>query len=461
MSPPQEIIRKLEEIVGPENVSVEPAELICYARDFSFIDVKTRSLPDAVVWPTSTEQVAGIVKLANELKIPVIPRGAGTGECGGAMPVKGGIVVDLFKMSRVIELNKVDMWVLVEPGIVGDELNKFLSKHGFFYPPVPASSEMATIGGNVATNAAGYRTVKYGSTSRWVMALEVVLPSGEVIWTGSKTRKTSSGYDLTRLFVGSEGTLGIFTKIMLRIHPLPECRTVLTAHYDSIDDACKTVMDIMSGRIFPSAVEIMDRMSIQAVINYGVELPRAEAIVIVELDGDRDDVERRMKTVKEVLERNRALGVSAGVTEEEQNRLWRGRKSITPALASIKPNVIDEDVCVPVSRLLELFKGIEEISRNLGVDIATYGHAGDGNLHPDILFDKRNPEEVEKAVEAVKMIRGLTIKLGGTITGEHGIGLRRAPSLSMEHSAEAIEAMKALKMALDPNNIMNPGKIFP
>ncbi len=461
MGAPANLISSLEEIVGPENVSTEPAELICYARDFSFIDVETRSLPDVVVWPTSTRQVAEIVRLANEFKMPIIPRGAGTGECGGAMPVTGGIVVDLFKMDRIIEFNKADMWVLVEPGIVGDKLNMFLAKHGFFYPPVPASSEMSTIGGNVATNAAGYRTVKYGSTSRWVMALEVVLPNGKVIWTGSRTRKTSSGYDLTRLFVGSEGTLGIFTKVMLRIHPLPECRVVLTAHYPSIDDACRTVIDIMSGRILPSAVEIMDRMSIQAVINYGVELPSAEAIVIVELDGGREEVEGRIELVKEVFRRNNALGVDIGVTEEEQKRLWKGRKSITPALASIKPNVIDEDICVPVSKLLELFKGIGEISRELAIDIATYGHAGDGNLHPDVLFDKRKPEEVEKAVEAVKRMRKLTLRLGGTITGEHGIGLRRASSLPMEHSPEALEAMKAIKKALDTNNIMNPGKIFP
>ncbi len=458
---PDEVIKELESIVGQENVSTEPAELICYSRDFSFIDVREETLPDVVVWPTTTEQIARIVKLANERRIPVVPRGAGTGECGGAMPIKGGIVLDLFKMNKVLEINTKDMWVLVEPGIVGDKLNAILAKHGFFLPPLPASSEMSTIGGNVATNAAGYRTVKYGSFRNWVMGLEVVLPNGKVIWVGSKTRKTSSGYSLTKLFVGSEGTLGVFTKIMLRIHPLPESRMVLTAHYDTIDKACLTIMDVMAGNIFPSAAEIMDRTSIEAVIRYGIELPKSAAIVIIELDGYKRDVERRLVALKEIVKKNEALGTSIGVAEEEQARLWKGRKAITPALASIKPNVIDEDICVPVSRLLDLFKGIEGISKELNIDIATYGHAGDGDLHPDILFDKRRPEEVERAISAVGRLRELTVELGGTITGEHGIGIRRAEWMYLEHTKEEIEVMKAIKAAIDPNNIMNPGKIFP
>ena len=319
---------------------------------------------------------------------------------------------------------------------------------------------MATIGGCVANNAAGYRTVKYGSFKNWILGLETVLPSGKVIWTGSKTRKTSSGYDLTRLLVGSEGTLGIFTKIRLRIHPLPECRRLLIAYYNDIENACKTVIDLMSSNILPSAVEIMDKLSIEAVIKYGIELQKCESIVIVELDGTENDVRQRMKVVKKISVEHNAFNTHIGISKEEIKDLWKGRKSITPALVAIKPNIIDEDIAVPVTQVVELFKRIKGISDELGLSIATYGHIGDGNLHPDILFDKRRPEEVDKAIKAVEKLREIVIELGGTLTGEHGIGIRRMKVLKMEHQEEEIEVMRLIKNTLDPKNIMNPAKMI-
>ena len=376
------------------------------------------------------------------------------------MPIEGGIVLDFTFMKSVLKIDDENMMCLVEPGIVCAELNAILAKRGFFLPPVPASSEMATIGGCVANNAAGYRTVKYGSFKNWILGLETVLPSGKVIWTGSKTRKTSSGYDLTRLLVGSEGTLGIFTKIRLRIHPLPECRRLLIAYYNDIENACKTVIDLMSSNILPSAVEIMDKLSIEAVIKYGIELQKCESIVIVELDGTENDVRQRMKVVKKISVEHNAFNTHIGISKEEIKDLWKGRKSITPALVAIKPNIIDEDIAVPVTQVVELFKRIKGISDELGLSIATYGHIGDGNLHPDILFDKRRPEEVDKAIKAVEKLREIVIELGGTLTGEHGIGIRRMKVLKMEHQEEEIEVMRLIKNTLDPKNIMNPAKMI-
>ena len=454
------IVKRIEEIVGQENLSTELIERFCYSRDFSFVDVEPEVMPDVIVWPTLVEQVSQIVKLANQYELPVVPRGAGTGEHGGAMPIRGGMLLDFTKMNKILEIDQENMTCLVEPGVVLDRLDFVLSKDGFFLPPTPASSGACTIGGCVANNSAGYRTVKYGSFRNWVLALEVILPNGDIIWTGSSTRKTSSGYDLTRLFVGSEGTLGIFTKIRLRIHPLPECRKVFLAFYNNLDDASEAIVKIMASKIFPSSAEIMDRISIEAVARYGIKLPKIGGMTIIELDGGEKDVMERLELVKDITLQCGATETRVGASAEEDAKLWRARKSVTPAFASIKPNVIDEDIAVPVTKLPELFKRIEQLSEELKIDIATYGHAGDGNLHPDILFDQRNPDEVKRAIMAVGKLREITMDLGGTLTGEHGIGLRRAQAMTMEHSDKEINVMRLIKRALDPNNIINPGKMY-
>ena len=455
-----QLVERIKDFLSEDEFSTELAERYTYAKDVSPLDVSGDVLPDVVVWPKTTEQVSSLVKVASEMSVPVVPRGAGSGESGGAMPVEGGVVLDLTFMKKVLKLDAKNLTCLVEPGIVCDDLNFFLRKKGFFLPPVPASSEMATIGGCVANNAGGYRTVKYGSFKNWVMELEVVLPDGDIIRTGAKTRKSSAGYDLTRLYVGSEGTLGIFTKILLRVHPLPPCVRLLTATFDDIQDACGMAVELMSSDIIPSAVEIMDRLSIEAVRNYGVELPRCNAILIVELDGLEVDVDQRMEQVRKIALGQNASEVSIGTSEKEINALWKGRKSITPALVAIKPNIIDEDIAVPVSNVPELFKQLKKISEELGLQIATYGHVGDGSLHPDILFDQRNPEETERAFKSVEMLREATLSLDGTITAEHGIGLRRKKYLEKEYGPKELEIMRRIKRALDPKNIMNPKKIL-
>ncbi len=455
-----DLVKEIEGIVGADSLSTDSTERFCYSRDFSFIDVEPEVMPDVIVWPTSSQQVSQIVRLANQFRVPVVPRGAGTGEHGGAMPIRGGILLDFTKMNKILEIDEANMTCLVEPGVVVDDLGRALAKRGFFLPPSPASSEACTVGGNVANNSAGYRTVKYGSYRNWVLALEVVLPNGEIIWTGSKTRKTSSGYDLTRLFVGSEGTLGIFTGIRLRIHPLPECRKVFLAFYNNVDDASETIVKIMASKIFPSSAEIMDKTSIEAVARYGIKLPKIGGMVVVELDGSEKEVVERLELVRKVALECGAIETRVGASAQEDEELWRARRSVTPAFASIEPNVIDEDIAVPVTNLPELFRRIERLSKELDIEIATYGHAGDGNLHPDILFDQRDPDEVKRAIMAVGKLREITIELGGTLTAEHGIGLRRAQAMTMEHTDEEMNVMRSIKRALDPNDIMNPGKMY-
>jgi glycolate oxidase len=454
------LVERIKEFFTEDEFSTELAERFAYAKDVSPLDVSADVLPDVVVWPRTSEQVSNLVKVASEMSVPVVPRGAGSGESGGSMPVEGGVVLDLTFMKKVLDLDEKNLTCLVEPGIVCDDLNFFLKKKGFFLPPVPASSEMATIGGCVANNSGGYRTVKYGSFKNWVMELEVVLPDGDIIRTGAKTRKSSSGYDLTRLYVGSEGTLGIFTKILLRVHPLPQCIRLVTATFDDIIKACDMTVELMSSDIIPSAVEIMDRLSIEAVRNYGVKLPRCDSFLIVELDGFEADVEQRVERVRKMALDCGADEVSVGTSEDEINALWKGRKSITPALVAIKPSIIDEDVAVPVANVPDLFKRLVKIAKDLDIEIATYGHVGDGSLHPDILFDKRNPEEVKKAFRAIEMLREATLSLDGTVTAEHGIGLRRKKYLELEYGSKEVEIMGRIKRALDPKNIMNPKKIL-
>ncbi len=454
------LVERIKEFFTEDEFSTELAERFAYAKDVSPLDVSADVLPDVVVWPRTSEQVSNLVKVASEMSVPVVPRGAGSGESGGSMPVEGGVVLDLTFMKKVLDLDEKNLTCLVEPGIVCDDLNFFLKKKGFFLPPVPASSEMATIGGCVANNSGGYRTVKYGSFKNWVMELEVVLPDGDIIRTGAKTRKSSSGYDLTRLYVGSEGTLGIFTKILLRVHPLPQCIRLVTATFDDIIKACDMTVELMSSDIIPSAVEIMDRLSIEAVRNYGVKLPRCDSFLIVELDGFEADVEQRVERVRKMALDCGADEVSMGTSEDEINALWKGRKSITPALVAIKPSIIDEDVAVPVANVPDLFKRLVKIAKDLDIEIATYGHVGDGSLHPDILFDKRNPEEVKKAFRAIEMLREATLSLDGTVTAEHGIGLRRKKYLELEYGSKEVEIMGRIKRALDPKNIMNPKKIL-
>ena len=451
------LVRALEDIVGPENVSTDPVELLCYARDAS----ESFGLPDVVVWPRTTEEVSAILRLANERKVPVTPRGAGTCLSGGPVPARGGILMVLTRMNRILEVDVEDMLVLVEPGVVWADLNRALEPYGLFLPPDPASGSVCTIGGCIAENAGGVRAVKYGTFRDWVQALEVVLPTGEVLWTGSRARKWVSGYDLVRLFVGSEGTLGVITKALLRVFPRPRHAAVMSAFAPELEDAGRAVFYVMSRGLTPSAVEIMDASTLEAVSKYaGMEFPACEAMLIFEFDGfTQADVRARLREAKKLCEASN-LRVEVASSEEEAARIWRARKSASPALARLRPSSIHEDITVPVSKVATALVRIREISRELGVLIATFGHAGDGNLHPVILFDERDEDEARRALEAAEAICRAALELGGTITGEHGIGMSKARFFPLEHGPTAIKVMKAVKAALDPNGILNPGKMW-
>jgi glycolate oxidase subunit GlcD len=454
-----DIAQKLEEIIGLDSFSTEQVDLFCGSQDYS-PTLEGMKMAEFIVWPNSPEEISQIVRFANENKIPIVPRGAGTGECGGAIPTKGGIIIDLSRMNKVLEIDVDNMYCVTETGIIYDELNTILAKRGVFYPPEPGSSEACTIGGTIANNSGGIPTVKYGKAINNVIGIEVVLPNGDITWTGSRTRKSSSGYELTHLFVGSEGTLGIFTKARLRIRPLPESKRVVLAFFKEVDEASRAIVKIMSKGFEASAVEIMDKISLDAVVKYGgFNFPESGAITVVELDGRENYVMDRLKDVKDLLQECGAIEIRVSADAKESEQLWQARKSVTPAFAVIKPNCIDDDVAVPVSKLPELMARIQKLSEEVGLDIATYGHAGDGNLHPDILFDQRDPDQLKRAFLASDKLHELAVELGGSVTGEHGIALRRAKFMELEHSEPEMFVMNSIKKALDPNNIMNPGKM--
>ncbi len=409
----------------------------------------------------SAEQISEILKLANSKKIPVIPRGAGTGLSGMAVPAKGGIVLDLSHMNKILKISIEDRLAIVQPGVVYADLEKALAPHGFFFPPDPASGTVCTLGGNVATNAGGVKGAKYGTTRDYVLALQVVLPDGRIMRTGSKAIKSVSGYDLTRLFVGSEGTLGVVTEITLKINPRPPVTTTALATFDDLEDAGRAVSQIMHSGIIPSVLEILGRHTIVAINqNMDLNLPEVDAMLLVETDGyTREEAEYQMEKVIGVFNNNNPKEVKKARSLQDAEELWKARKSAYAVLARIKSHFVLEDVTVPMGKVADLLKGVEEISRKQGIQIATFGHAGDGNLHPQILYDGYDPDQVKRMEAASADLFKLAIDLGGTLTGEHGIGLSKAPYMGLEHDPVAMDVMRSIKKILDPNNILNPGKM--
>ena len=452
-----EIKRALMEIVGEENFTDALIDLISYSSDAS----EHRHRPDGAVWPKTTEQVSEILNLANEHKFPVIPRGAGTGLAGGVVAERGGIVMDMGRMNRIIKIGIEDRLAVVQPGVVYDQLAKALAHYGFFFPPDPASGKAATLGGNVATNAGGLKGAKYGTTRDYVLGLAVVLPDGAVLRTGSKCMKSVSGFDLTRLFVGSEGTLGVITEIILKINPKPQTTSASSAAFDSIEDAAKAISEVMRSGIIPSALEILDDQCILA-LNRDADLglPEVAAIVLAETDGHtREETNYQIDRIIDVFRRNNAKEIKRAQSAEETEKLWAARKSIGGILFRLSYNMLAEDVTVPISKVPKMLKAIQAISKRHNVLIATLGHLGDGNLHPNIIFDGRNPGERARAAKATDDLFRAAIELGGTLTGEHGIGLAKADFMPLEHSTVAIKVMRNIKTLFDPNNILNPGKM--
>lgn len=453
------ILAELRKIAGNINVATEPQDLVCYSYDATQMEY----LPDAIVFPANAAEVSAILRLANRERLAVFPRGAGSGFSGGSLPKGGGIVLVTTRMNKILSIDTDNLVAVVEPGVITGDLQDAVEKEGLFYPPDPASLRFSTLGGNVAECAGGPRAVKYGVTKDFVLGLEVVLPTGDIITTGGKTVKGVVGYDLTKLLCGSEGTLGIITRIIVRLLPLPETRKTMLAVFDSIEGAAAAVATIIRGRIIPTTLEFMDHSALKCVesqFSLGISAA-AEAVLIIELDGERDVVEKQTARIGQLIRPLGLIDFKPAATAAEAEELWKARRLMSPALKKVNPDKINEDIVVPRSRVPDIIRRIEAIREKYGIPIVNFGHAGDGNIHVNIMIDRSIPGESDKAEEAVREIFQATLDMGGTMSGEHGVGLSKAPYIPLELSPEQIAAMKAIKHALDPNNILNPGKIFP
>ena len=452
------IMQRLTKIVGKAYVTTDKADRICYSYDAT----QQQFLPEAVIYPDSPEEIAAIVQLANQEKIPIFPRGAGSGFSGGSLPTQGGLVLVTTRLDRILEIDEENLVATVEPGVVTEAFQKAVEKVGLFYPPDPASLKFSTLGGNVAECAGGPRCVKYGVTKDYILGLEVVTPTGDIIRTGGPTMKGVVGYDLTKLMVGSEGTLGIITKIIIKLLPLPEGKKTMLVLFDSIDGAAKAVSAIIRGKIIPATLEFMDAATIDCVRQAtDLDVPdAARAVLIIEVDGDAEIIERQAERIAAIIKPLGVVETRIAETAAESEALWQIRRSVSPSLRKVNPDKFNEDICVPRSRVPEMIRKVEQISKRHDVPIVNFGHAGDGNIHVNVMIDKQKPGDPEKAERAIEEIFRETLALGGTMSGEHGVGIMKAPYIRMEVSASAEAYMKTIKKALDPNNILNPGKIF-
>jgi glycolate oxidase len=452
------VFRKLQKISGKSYVTKKKEELICYSYDATGISF----LPDAVIFPGSEDEISQILKLASKKKIIVIPRGAGSGMTGGAIPVKGGLVLVTSRMNKIFDVDENLFIVKVQPGVIVSDLHKIVEQKNLFYPPDPASSSVCTIGGNIGECAGGPRAVKYGVTRDYVLGLRAVLPSGEVIQTGVSTAKGVAGYDLTNLIVGSEGTLAVVTQVTLRLLPKPETIKTMAVVFDSMKKAARTVSGIMREAVIPRCVEYLDQASLDLVKDsISFDLPdNARALLIIELDGDGYIVEKDAQNIKDLCFSYGAIDVMVAKDSDESQKLWSARKALSPVLYKIAPNKMNEDIVVPIDKIPDMVEMTQQIQKTSGLKVVSFGHAGDGNIHCNIMYHKADESEFKRAKKAVDELFDATLNLGGTITGEHGVGITKMKYLPKEIGATQIELMRGIKKVFDPDNILNPGKIF-
>jgi glycolate oxidase len=455
----QHIKDELKSIVGNDNFFDSKEDKLVYSYDGTPI---YQQLPEAVLFPQDEEQISKILKLANQEKFNVVPRGAGTGLSGGSIPVDNSVVIVMTRWNKILEIDDKNLTVSVQPGVVTGILQKEVEKIGLFYPPDPGSLNVCTIGGNVANNAGGLRGLKYGVTKNYVLGVEMILPSGEFLKTGGKNMKDVAGYNLRDFIVGSEGTIGIVTKVLLKLIPKPSQSITLLIIFDKLIDAAKTVSDIIASHIVPSMMEFLDNTTINCVEDYTkIGLPRkSEAILLVELDGRGSIVQEDAETIRKIAIKNNASALKGAADEVEANVLKTARRTAFSALARRMPTTILEDATVPRSELPIMIDKVAKAAKMFDVMIGNFGHAGDGNLHPTCLTDERDQKEIDKAHRAFDFIFNEAIKLGGTITGEHGTGLAKKHFLEQVAGPAGVDMMKRIKSAIDENNILNPGKIF-
>jgi len=459
MALPQNMLSELRRVVGQLNVLTEKEDLIPYAFDGT---AALQQMPGCVVFASSPEQNACVLKLANENNTPVVTRGSGTGLSGGSLPVPNCLVLCLAKMDRILELDRANLTLLAEAGATTQAISDAAAAAGLFYPPDPGSMKISTIGGNVAENSGGLRGLKYGITRNYVMGLEVILPDGAVLWTGNKCVKDVAGYSLKDLFIGSEGTLGVITKVLLKLIPKPAAKKTLVATYARMDQAAQTVSDIIAAQIIPCTLEFLDRTTIHCVEDFAkVGLPLdCEALLLMETDGHSAAVNEEAQRMEAIARHNGAVEVRVAKDENEAAQLAAARRSAFSALARVAPTTILEDATVPRSELAKMIRFVDGAARKYQLRIGTFGHMGDGNLHPTFLTNERNPEEMQRVELAFKEIFDEAIRLGGTITGEHGVGVAKKEILPKFAGEAQMRVMRAFRRVLDPKGILNPGKMF-
>ena len=455
----QSTLDKLRRLVGAGNVLTAKEDLIPYAFDGT---AALKETPGCVVFAASTEHVSNVLKLANDTGTPVVTRGSGTGLSGGSVPAADCIVLCTVKMEAVLEVDAANLTMTVEPGVTTIQIAEAAEKAGLFYPPDPGSMKISTIGGNVAENSGGLRGLKYGVTRNYVMGLEVVLPDGEVMWLGNKCVKDVAGFSLKDVMIGSEGTLGVITKVLLKLIPKPAAKKTMVATFDAMDAAAQTVSDIIAAQIIPCTLEFLDRTTIHCVEDFAkVGLPLdCEALLLMETDGHPAAVAEEAAKMEELAKANGAMEVRVARDAAEAAQLATARRSAFSALARLAPTTILEDATVPRSELAHMIRFVDAVAKKHKLKIGTFGHMGDGNLHPTFLTDERNADEMHRVHEAFTEIFDEAIRLGGTITGEHGIGLAKKDFLPKFAGAAQMRVMRDLRKALDPKGILNPGKMF-
>ena len=456
---PVAFLDQLKAMLGELNVLTDPADRWPYGQDNS----RKHTPPDCVAFATTHTQVLETVRLCNRFEVPIVARGRGTGTTGSAVPVRGGLVLSLERMDRIVDMDPANRVMRVEPGVINQAIQDQAAQQGFFWPPDPTSSAYCTVGGNIALNAAGPRALKYGTTRENVLGLVAVTGNGDEIHTGTYTTKGVVGYDLTRLIIGSEGTLAVVTQATLKLTPLPESRRTLQAIYDSVRSAAAAVSRIMAQPVTPYALEFMDAAAIEMIRRYSqAELPRgAGALLMIEVDGPEAAMEKMVAGITAAAYGNGLLNLAAAKNKHEAAALWATRKALSPALRTIAPNKLNEDVVVPVSRIPDLIDGLEMLAREYGIPIVNFGHAGNGNIHVNLLYDTQDPEQERNALPCLSRVFDLVLKLGGTLSGEHGIGIAKRDYINRAIDPVTLDLMRRIKRQFDPKGILNPEKVFP